>query len=270
MNNIFNFKRFVAITAKEVREYFRNYGSSIISVLVVYLLFLLIPLLVGGSANVLSRVNTIVALTAVIMIIAPSKLYGMVNHRSKGLNYVLLPVSALEKTLSMFFINAIYTTFIMIAGMLIIDTIVYLIVPLRLHEMLFTGRNMEIIGMEILSLLVLQSCFVLGNMLFKNKKVAKTILSLLGLVILVGLLFVLLFHIIGYEKVGLFFEEQFANMDLNIDGSKIRVLGMGDMREVVKDVPIFKKIMVIQNILWAVIGLGCWTGTYRLIKTRKY
>ncbi len=204
------------------------------------------------------------------MIMALLQNFGTVNHQRKGLNYVLLPVSTLEKTLSMLFITSVFTTFIMIAGLLILDTVGYLIMPLRLNEMLFTGRNMEIMGMEILSLLVLQSCFVLGNMLFKNQKVAKTILSLLGLVILVGLLFVLLFHIIGYEKVGLFFEEQFANMDLNIDGSKIRVLGMGDMREVVKDVPIFKKIMVIQNILWAVIGLGCWTGTYRLIKTRKY
>ncbi len=270
MNNIFNFKRFVAITAKEVREYFRNYGISIISILGIYLLFLVLPILVGGSVSVMSRINMIMLMTAVIMIVAPSKLFGTVNHQRKGLNYVLLPVSTLEKTLSMLFITSVFTTFIMIAGLLILDTVGYLIMPLRLNEMLFTGRNMEIIGMEILSLLVLQSCFVLGNMLFKNQKVAKTILSLLGLVILVGLLFVLLFHIIGYEKVGLFFEEQFANMDLNIDGSKIRVLGMGDMREVVKDVPIFKKIMVIQNILWAVIGLGCWTGTYRLIKTRKY
>ena len=129
---------------------------------------------------------------------------------------------------------------------------------------------MELMGIELISLLVIQSWFVLGNMLFRNQKVAKTILSLLGLVILTGLLFVLVFNIIGYEKVGLFFEEQFSDMALNIDGSKIRVFGIGDMREIVREIPIFKKMMTLQYILWAVISLGCWIGTYRLIKTRKY
>lgn len=270
MNNIFNFKRFCAIAAKEIREYSRNYGISIISILGIYLLFLVLPLLVGGSVSALSRINMIMLMTAVIMIVAPSKLYGTVNHHRKGLNYVLLPVSTLEKTLSMLFITAVFTTFITTAGLVILDTVVYLIMPLRLNEMLFTAHSLELMGIEILSLLVIQSWFVLGNMMFKNQKVAKTILSLLGLVILIGLLFLLIFHIIGYEKVGLIFEKQFSDMDMNIDGSKIRVLGMGDLREVVKDIPIFKKMMTIQHILWAVIGLGCWTGTYRLIKTNKY
>ena len=270
MNNLFCFKRFCAITAKELREYFRNYGTSIISVMGIYLLFLLIPLLVGGSVSALSRINMIILMTAVIMIIAPSKLYGTVNHYRKGLNYVLLPVSTLEKTLSMFLMTAVYTTFIITAGLLILDTVVHLIIPLRLNEMLFTAHSMKIMGFELVSLLVIQSWFVLGNMLFKNQKVAKTILSLLGLVILIGLLFVLVFNIIGYDKVGMFFEEQFSDLALNIDGSKIRVFGIGDMREVIKDIPLFKKMMTIQYILWAVISLGCWIGTYRLIKTRKY
>ncbi|MDD2330000.1 MAG: hypothetical protein PHW88_02975 [Bacteroidales bacterium] len=270
MNNIFNFKRFVAITAKEVREYFRNYGISIISILGIYLLFLVLPILVGGSVSVMSRINMIMLMTAVIMIVAPSKLFGTVNHQRKGLNYVLLPVSTLEKTLSMLFITSVFTTFIMIAGLLILDTVGYLIMPLRLNEMLFTAHSMELMGIELISLLVIQSWFVLGNMLFRNQKVAKTILSLLGLVILIGVLFVLVFNIIGYEKVGLFFEEQFSDMALNIDGSKIRVFGIGDMREIVREIPIFKKMMTIQYILWAVISLGCWIGTYRLIKTRKY
>ena len=129
---------------------------------------------------------------------------------------------------------------------------------------------MEIMGIELISLLVIQSWFVLGNMLFKNQKVAKTILSLLGLVILTGLLSIFVFNIIGYEKVGMFFEEQFSDMSLNIDGSKIRVFGIGGMRELMKGIPIYKKMMTIQYILWAVVSLGCWTGTYRLIKTRKY
>jgi hypothetical protein len=270
MNNIFNYKRFAAITAKEVREYFPNYGVSIISVLGVYLLFLVLPLLVGGSVSTLSRLNMIPMMIAIIMFVAPSKLYGTVNHSSKGLNYVLLPVSTLEKTLSMFFINALFTTLIMTAGLLILDTVVYLVMPLRLNEMLFTANNMGILGIELVSLVVIQSWFVLGNMLFKNQKVAKTILSLLGLVVLIGLLFLLIFHTIGYEQVSLFFEEQFSDMELNIDGTKVRIFGMGNMREVVKDLPIFRKIMTIQYILWAVIVLGCWTGTYRLIKTRKY
>ncbi|MFA5301959.1 MAG: hypothetical protein WC395_04665 [Bacteroidales bacterium] len=270
MNNIFNFKRFAAITTKETGEYFRSYGVSVISVLGIYLLFFLLFLLEGGSVSTLSRINLISLMTAIIMVVAPSKLYGTVNHSRKGLNYVLLPVSTLEKTLSMFFMTTVFTTFIMTAGLLILDTVVYLIMPLRLNEMLFTTKTMGILGIEIISLVVIQSWFVLGNMLFKNQKVAKTILSLLGLVIFIGLLFLLTFHTIGYEKVGLFFEEQFSDMALNIDGSKVRIFGIGGMREVVKDLPIFRKIMTIQYILWAVIVLGCWTGTYRLIKTRKY
>ena len=270
MNNIFDFNRFSAVTAKEIREYFRNYGISIVSILGIYFLFLILPVLVGGSVSALSRISMMMLLIAVIMIVAPSKLYGTVNHHRKGLNYVLLPLSTLEKTLSMFFITAVFTTFIVTAGLLILDTVVYLIMPLRLNEMLFTAHSMELMGIELISLLVIQSWFVLGNMLFRNQKVAKTILSLLGLVILTGLLFVLVFNIIGYEKVGLFFEEQFSDMALNIDGSKIRVFGIGDMREIVREIPIFKKMMTLQYILWAVISLGCWIGTYRLIKTRKY
>jgi len=270
MNNIFNFKRFCAITAKELREYFRNFGTSIISVMGIYLLFLAFPLFIGGSVSELSRINMIMFMTAVIMIIAPSKLYGTVNHYRKGLNYVLLPVSTLEKTLSMFLITAVYTTFIITAGLLILDTVVHLIIPSRLNEMLFTAHSMELMGIEIISLLVIQSWFVLGNMLFRNQKVAKTILSLLGLVILTGLLLVFVFRIVGYEKVGLFIEEQFSDISLNIDGSKIRVFGIGDSREILKAIPIYKTMMTIQYILWAVISVGCWTGTYRLIKTRKY
>ncbi|MCZ2417927.1 MAG: hypothetical protein LC132_10335, partial [Burkholderiales bacterium] len=129
MSNLFNIKRFYAFVCKEFRELPGKYGLTILSMIGGYLVLLLLLMMLGISVSPFTRMTVIMVYVMITIIFAPSKLYGNVNHARKGLCYAMLPVSALEKTISMFVINFLCTSILIVAGLFAADMLLYLIVP---------------------------------------------------------------------------------------------------------------------------------------------
>lgn len=268
MSNVFNIKRFCALVRKECRELPGKYGLSILSIVGGYMIFLILFMLTGLTFSPLTRMTTIMALTAITLIFAPSKLHGTVNHNKKGLSYVLLPVSSLEKTLSMFVLNSICTTFLILVGLFVADVLLYLIVPSHMSGFLIDGATTTLLGEKLINLFLLQSLFIFGNVLFKRHKVALTFISLIGIFFLLILFVFIVVRIIGYETVERFFDTIVSQIPEGMDNRN--VFNYNAFNSAYRQLPVVRNILLISYSIYGIILTACWIGTYRLIKTAKY
>ncbi|HHV02842.1 MAG: hypothetical protein WCQ69_02255 [Bacteroidales bacterium] len=268
MSNIFNIKRFCTLVRKECRELPGKCGLSILSMVGGYMIFIILTMLSGVSVSPSKRMAMIVVWTAVTVIFAPSKLHGNVNHSRKGLNYVLLPVSTMEKTLSMFVLNSICTTILILTGLFLADTLLYLIVPSRMTGFLINVETLNQLGRQLFDLFFIQSIFILGNVLFKRQKIAMTFISLIGIFFLLILVFIVVFRIIGFEALEHFTENILADLPREIDNWQ--VLSNRAFVNTYSHIPFVRNILIISYSIHGAVTAACWIGTYRLIKTTKY
>ncbi|MDD2290001.1 MAG: hypothetical protein PHT64_01120 [Bacteroidales bacterium] len=268
MSDIFNVKRFNAFVCKELRELPGNYGLSILSMIGGYLFCLLVMMMLGASFSPFTRMTIIMVYVTITIIAAPSKLHGNVNHPRKGLAYIMLPVSALEKTLSMFVINFLCTTLIIVAGLFAADMLVFLIVPSRMEGFLLNNTTALFMGEGIIELFFLQSIFILGNMVFKRQKIVRTFISLLGIVFLFGLVMLLVFRIIGLENIERFADTILAEFPKEID--RWDIFSYRTFNSTYRNIPIIRNIIIVSYSVIGLITAACWVGVYRLIKTTKY
>lgn len=268
MSNLFNIKRFQAFVYKEFRELPGKYGLTIIGMIGWYLLLLLLMMMLGSSVSPFTRMTMIMVLVTITIVVAPSKLHGYVNHTKKGLGYVMLPVSALEKTLSIFVINFICTTILVVAGLFVSDMLLYLIIPSRMGEFLLNDTTALLLGAELFDLFFLQSIFILGNMVFKRQKVVRTFTSLIGIVFIIGLFMLLVFRIIGLENIEKFANTILAELPKDIDDWN--ALSYKIYISTYWQIPIIRNIIIITYSVYGLITAACWAGVYRLIKTTKY
>ena len=268
MSNLFNIKRFYAFVCKEFRELPGKYGLTILSMIGGYLVLLLLLMMLGISVSPFTRMTVIMVYVMITIIFAPSKLYGNVNHARKGLCYAMLPVSALEKTISMFVINFLCTSILITAGLFAADMLLYLIVPSRMEGFLLNYETARLFGEELIELFFLQSIFILGNMVFKRQKVARTFISLIGIGFLLGLVMLLVFRAIGLENIERFADSILAEFPKEIDNWDI--LSYSTFNSTYRHIPLIRNIIIIAYSVTGLITATCWVGVYRLIKTTKY
>ena len=199
MNNIFNFKRFVNYLGYDLHNAKNYYG---LSMLVVGLL----PLIVFAFSQILYwlvskdtidqdfglafRVMTLSIAVVIVMLTAPPKLYGRLTERRYGSDWLLIPASTFEKWLSMMIIILVVVPVVMVALLLVSDTLLALLFPARYGENVFSllaGHNLFRLdageGVELnlvypfwVSWITSGLSFLLGSVVFKRAKVAKTIL----------------------------------------------------------------------------------------------
>ncbi|NLA15811.1 MAG: hypothetical protein GX877_04655 [Bacteroidales bacterium] len=268
MNNVFTIKRFGALIRKECREYFGNFGLTVLSMTGAYVIYLLASLLTSSPPSVFSRLSLMVLWTAIALIFAPSKLYGTANHKKKGLHYVQLPVSALEKTISMFVVSYLCVTLSMLISLLAVDTLFYLLFPSRSSGFLLTNSWSFFPVKTFFDLFVIQSLFVLGNMVFKRQKVAKTFAVIMGVVFLVSFVMGIVIKAIGIEVIERLVETLLKDLPQEIAPG--RIAEMRDLRLWSIQNSLIRTLLVIAHTVRGLVVASCWFGTYRLIKTTKY
>lgn len=216
MNNTFNIKRFGNVVRRDGMSYFQNFGWTLIVLwaLPVILWFLTyISMETFDTGIIINRDTKISTLMWLSLMIVPSRLYKDYNDSRKGVILAMTPASSLEKFLSMILYCVVITPIVYLIGALFIDTILALKPGTNPYDGFiisdFFTKNYESyreilsLGEEelnrsiydymlsknhfvykMLQILGFSSVFMFTNMLFKKRKLSKTIgiLTLLGII----------------------------------------------------------------------------------------
>lgn len=216
MNNTFNIKRFGNVVRRDGMSYFQNFGWTLIVLwaLPVILWFLTYISMETFDTGIISNRDTkISTLMWLSLMIVPSRLYKNYNDSRKGVILAMTPASSLEKFLSMILYCVVITPIVYLIGALFIDTILALKPGTNPYDGFifsdFFSKNYESyrdilsLGEEelnrsiydymlsknhfiykVLQILGFSSVFMFTNMLFKKRKLSKTIgiLTLLGII----------------------------------------------------------------------------------------
>ena len=216
MNNTFNINRFGNVVRRDGMSYFSNLGWTLVVLwaLPVILWFLTYISMETFDTGVISnRTTTISTLMWLSLMIVPSRLYKNYNDSRKGVILAMTPASSLEKFLSMILYCVVITPIIYLIGALLIDTVLALKPGTNPYDgFIFSDffsknyesyREMLSLGDEelnrtifdhmlsknhfvykMLQILGFSSVFMFTNMLFKKRKLSKTIgiLTILGII----------------------------------------------------------------------------------------
>lgn len=216
MNNTFNIKRFGNVVRRDGMSYFQNFGWTLIVLwaLPVILWFLTYISMETFDTGIISNRDTKISILMWLsLMIVPSRLYKNYNDSRKGVVLAMTPASSLEKFLSMILYCVVITPIVYLIGALFIDTILALKPGTNPYDGFifsdFFSKNYESyreilsLGEEelnrsiydymlsknhfiykVIQILGFTSLFMFTNMLFKKRKLSKTIgiLTLLGII----------------------------------------------------------------------------------------
>ena len=218
MNKTFDIKRFGNVLRHDAMSYLQNFGWTLVVLLAIPILiwFILYINMDDIEAVVNSeRYGFLLVLAIIAMILAPSRLYKNANDSRKGIQFAMLPASNLEKFLSMSIYCLVVTPILYLVGAVAIDCILTLIPGKNPYGgFVFGGIFDTIIVMveltddldllplpfyQVFLFLPYVSIFMFTNMIFKRRKVSKTI----GILALIGIIFMVIFIrvILNYENI---------------------------------------------------------------------
>ena len=114
MNDIFNIRRFGKYFTTDARSCVANYGLSMLLIslmgLIIYAGTIIMGLIINGQwdgPGLGFRIFTFIVCLFVLTFTMPVKCYGKITEKRYGTQWLMIPVSGLEKTLSMVLMNAI-------------------------------------------------------------------------------------------------------------------------------------------------------------------
>lgn len=210
-NEVFNMNRLGRYLVTDVKNAIARYGISLLVIATVsltgYLLVGFFTMIVGAgwqSMPVAGRLFMMVLSFIVLTISAPAKIYGFITDKKEGSAFLMVPASSLEKTISMILVCCVILPFAFFAVYLSLDQIVCLIdakcgdsliVAINNGQNILTdafvriSRESNNIVPDYSSLAtpwmyfddVAQGflIFLLGALIFKSSKPAKTVGSLI-------------------------------------------------------------------------------------------
>ena len=215
MNNVFDFKRFGNYFLYDLRRAKNNYSISLLVIgllpVALYIITQFFSLITGNGVTELSDVPKIVAIfagIAIVMLSAGARIYGSITEKRAGSDYLMLPVSTLEKWLSMVLVVCIVLPVVLFVLLFASDAVMSLFFPNtyghRLFQMdfargVFDGLTSdEGVYFNLPAALFLGWCesmliFTLGAVCFKKAKVAKTLLCIMGFSMVISPLMFLVF-----------------------------------------------------------------------------
>ena len=265
MDNIFSFNRFGKLLKKEFYEYFQRFGVTILVFLSFIVIAWGISLLFGGDNGFGTNTRSagIYALTTLVALFAPFVVYGYTNHQKKGIYYAMLPASSFEKFLSMVIYTLILTPVMFFITAVLLDSLIVTIKSPEETSYLFSTLFSKDALSQYFSLFQTISIFVLANMIFKKQKVAKSLLSIIGIAIIISVLAGKIVETAGIEA---FINTDMMNSDIFTSNS---IPSIFNSRHLAKELltPWFWYFTTIISIA---IPLAALTGTYFKIKTQKY
>lgn len=238
MNNKFDFKRFGQVLAKDWKDYFRNFGISLIVWSCIPILFWIATLILDVNMGADGRIAVIASLVFSVLMFVPSKVYGKANLSREGINFASLPATNAEKFFSMVFYCSILTPIIVGLGSWAVDTLLALLPFGGYYEFVVLPKSH--LGMQLVtiacSVMLFSSIFLLGNMIFKKRKAGKTIAWTM-LIVFVITMVLQLFH----------FWEAFARWNINSI-----------------------TLVWLNNAFMLLLAIMFYILTYRRIKNQKY
>ena len=233
-NEVFSLNRFWRYLKSDFDAFISKYGITLLVVSTMPItcdvftgVFSLMNMGRWQGLEIASRLAFFVTFGMILLISAPAKLYGHLTDRKEGSAFLLLPVSRLEKYISMILITCIVLPFIFILIYLGLDVMVCMIdsttdvsvfsfiysledfkatlagVPVEnLSRLLNNFGSLANPYLYIDDIIQVSLIFLLGAIIFKTSKTGKT----MGSVILISLVFKLatapiLAHITNIENL---------------------------------------------------------------------
>ena len=219
--DVLNMNRFGRYLVSDIKNAIARYGVSLLVMatmsLTAYLLAGFFTLIVGEGWHSLGMVGraAVLGITFLVLVIsAPAKIYGFVTDKKDGSDFLMVPASTLEKTLSMIIVCCIMLPFVFFAVYLSLDQIICLLdrgcgqsligafIENRANFMeTFNSLNtvssnvlpdMEAVTswwMYIDDTIEYFLIFLLGAIVFKTSKPAKTIGTLIIISIVLSMIF---------------------------------------------------------------------------------
>ena len=204
MSNVFNISRFNRLLALDGRNYFKRFGLVLVIIIgvnvVAWAAFSFLPYLEITEVLPLNRYLLITLLAAISIAMAPGIAFGDINDKRAGASQMIMPVSTLEKFLSLFLYCCLLTPVLCVVGSLILDTLLALL-PFGKYEgftwdqfiMQFHPKSLIVNAADDenlwdltfflsgdyqywLQMIALPSVCLFANLIFKKNKVAKTFL----------------------------------------------------------------------------------------------
>ncbi|MCQ2319987.1 MAG: hypothetical protein MJZ91_01495 [Bacteroidales bacterium] len=204
MSNTFNISRFNRLLAFDGRNYFKRFGlvlAIIIGVNVVaWVILSFFQNLEITEVLPLSRYILITLFAAISIAMAPGIAFGDINDKRAGASQMMMPVSILEKFLSLFLYCCLLTPVLCVVGSLILDTLLALLsfgkyegftwsqFVMQFHpkslivnadadeDLWALTFNLDNFYRYWVQMIALPSVCLYANMVFKKSKVAKTFL----------------------------------------------------------------------------------------------
>ena len=219
-NDVLNMNRFGRYLVTDIKNAIARYGISFLIMATVsltsYLLVGFFTLIVGTGWYSLEMIprSVILGITLVILTIsAPAKIYGFITDKKEGSQFLMIPASSLEKTLSMIIVCCVVVPFTFFAVYLSLDQILCLIDGRCGDSLIIAIHNGQTILNDVFMKASVESqnlipdysamtspwmyaddlaqgflLFLLGALLFKSSKPAKTIGCLILLSILLSMI----------------------------------------------------------------------------------
>ena len=206
-NDVLNMNRMGRYLVTDIKNAIARYGISFLVMatvsLTAYLLVGFFTTIVGAgwySLEVVPR-SVILGITLVVLTLsAPAKIYGFITDKKEGSSFLMVPASSLEKTLSMIIVCCVVVPFAFFAVYLSLDQILCLIDNRCGDSLIIAINNGQTVLTELFRKASLESnnlipdysafttpwlyaddlaegflIFLLGALLFKSSKPAKTV-----------------------------------------------------------------------------------------------
>ena len=278
MNKVFDIKRFGKYFTYDLNNALGNYGISALVIgllpLILLVFSVIFSLIITGEAAVIPHPVKLAlfGITFLVVILsAPTKLYGSLTERRAGTDWLMLPASSFEKFLSMAIMLCIVLPLVVFGLFVVCDLLLGWIVPayggsvfktLKDSISVFGLTSMEDMSMALptgggtVASVFMGWCasvlpFGLGAICFKKGKAAKTILCIFAVEILFSILLVILFKG-GYDS-GFEYGQRLANFFENMTAEKAQF---------------WANFLI--NLMYLVIVGGLLTAIYFRIKTIKH
>lgn len=231
MNNVFEIKRFGRYFAYDLNNARNNFGVSALTVGLLPLILLFFNTLFGlvftgdvPQVVLPAKVAILVFAFIIVAISGPVKLYGHLTERRSGSDWLMIPASSFEKFLSMALMLSIVLPVVVLGLFSICDLLLSWIVPVygesvvrQLGSGLDKLSNFDDVSIMFLSpggtvvSTWLNWCvgtlpFALGAICFKKGKAAKTILSLIGINMILSLIIAVVAKSVDMNSLEAFFE----------------------------------------------------------------
>ena len=230
MSNTFNISRFGKYLKYDLVNCWKENRTFLLTLalipVIIYITTMFFGMITNGITNfdfsgarpgLAARISAFSTVAVIFVVFFPARSYGFITEKAKGSAWVELPVSRLEKFLSMMLICLVIMPLAFFCTYLLSDAAVCLADSAcgssifsswsGWGDMMKTDSEVTLGGnglwVMVATVVSFMSIFLLGALLFKKKKVIGTILALFILSIVFSLIASAIIKTVGTESIGL-------------------------------------------------------------------